>query len=225
MNYTENNNPIMKTQVETFMIEETTELIYDNEKLEQWNTQVERLGLKGQQKIVSPEKSPIPFMFMNENMKAIFSTLCPRKVSVKEFDKTPIPVEILDLVALATRENHFKNIEIWYDDKTPDPACVGITGYWGEMSWYSDSNKSITDQKFETKQEVEDAGGKHPSFYAKDYYLLGKWADVKHSIEELKEMAKKRYIAEEKAKHQKEIKDAQRKLDDLDSEALARFGA
>lgn len=225
MNYTENNNPIMKTQVETFVIEETVELIYDNEKLEQWNTQVEQLGLKGQQKIVSPEKSPIPFMFMNENTKAIFSTLCPRKVAVQEFDKTPIPVEILDLVALATRENHFQKIEIWFDEKTPDPACVGITGHWGEMSWYSDSNKTITDMKFKTQKEVEDAGGKHASFYPKDYYLLGKWADVKHSMEELKEMAKKRFIAESKAKYSQEIKAAQRNLDDLDSEAVTKFGA
>lgn len=44
------NSADTKTIVETFVIEETQELIYDNEKLDNWNTMVKDLGLNGQTK-------------------------------------------------------------------------------------------------------------------------------------------------------------------------------
>ena len=52
--YKKKNHPAMKTVVETFVIEETQELIYDNEKLDKWNKYVEELGLTGQTKIITP---------------------------------------------------------------------------------------------------------------------------------------------------------------------------
>lgn len=125
-----NNSASMKTVVETYIIEETQELIYDNEKLDQWNNLVKELGLTGQTKIQAKDKSPIPFLHMKQTHIAVFETLCPRKVKVQEYDKTPIPVEILDLVALSVKEKYFNKIEIWYDDKTPDPACIGFAGEW-----------------------------------------------------------------------------------------------
>ncbi|MFA5234148.1 MAG: hypothetical protein WC390_07095 [Sulfurimonas sp.] len=41
------NSNEMKTIVETFIIEETAELIYDNDKLDKWNELVDTLGLQG----------------------------------------------------------------------------------------------------------------------------------------------------------------------------------
>jgi hypothetical protein len=55
-----NNHESMKTIVETFLIEETIDLIYDNEQLDKWNKHVQELGLIGQTKIVQTDKSPIP---------------------------------------------------------------------------------------------------------------------------------------------------------------------
>ena len=55
------------------------------------------------------------------------------------------------------------------------------------------------------------------------YYLLGKWADVKHSFDDLKEMAKKRYIEQKGNEYRKQIKEAQRSLDDLETEAFEKF--
>src|SRR5688572_22578206 len=121
----ENNSSEMKTVVETFVIEETAELIYDNEKLDKWNELVGDLGLSGQTKIIKPTKSPIPFMHLKTSMKNVFEVLCPRKVAVEEYDVTPIPLEILELVALSKKEGYFTSIEIWYDEKSPDPVCVG----------------------------------------------------------------------------------------------------
>jgi len=42
-----NNSKEMKTVVETFLMEETVELTYDQEKLDKWNGLVEELGLLG----------------------------------------------------------------------------------------------------------------------------------------------------------------------------------
>lgn len=218
-----NNSNEMKTSVETFLIEETVELIYDNEKLEKWNELVEKLNLNGQTRIVTKDKSPIPFVNLNQSMINVFRTLCPRQVDVSVYDVTPIPVEILDLISLSVKENHFNKIEIWYDDKTPDPACIGTTGYWYQSSWYDDRDRSLDNLKFRTRKECEDAGCKNISFSEDKKYLLGKWADVKHSFEELKEMAMKRYKMEQGHEFKKRIKDAQRELDDLEVKTFERF--
>ena len=218
-----NNSNEMKTVVETFVIEETAELIYDNEKLDKWNELVKNLDLKGQTKIIAPEKSPIPFMFIKTGMRNVFETLCPVKVEVTEYDLTPIPLEILDLVALSKREKYFKEIEIWYDDKNPDPLCIGVTcqyhGYTANSFPHGDRVER------DTKQEVINIIGKDKHIFRtnENLYLLGKWADVRHSFEELKEMATKRYIAENSNYYKQRIKEAQRGLDDLEIDAYNRF--
>lgn len=222
MNF-ENNAPAMKTVVETYVIEETQELIYDNDKLTKWNEQVAALGLEGQKKIVKPEKSPIPFLLMNRNLQNVFAELCPRHVEVSEYDKTPIPVEVLDLIALSVRENYFPSIQVWSDEKSPDPAVIGLTGYWEEMPWYDNSNRGLGDRKFTSEKEARDAGAKHPSFEQTAAYLIARWADVKQSFAELSERAKKRYTSRESSDLNRMIRDAKRKLDDLESEAEQNF--
>lgn len=216
---TEKNNESMKTVVETFLVEETVELIYDNEKLDKWNELIGELKLKGQQGIVHKDKSPIPFMFMNNSLKNIFTELCPQKVSVEDYGKTPIPVEILDLISLSVKEKYFNNIQIWYNDTNPDPVCVGKIGYYYEMSYYSDSNEKLKNKHFDSKQEVIDAGGKHPSYSVEDSYLIGRWADVKKSLPELKKDARDRYIENHNVNLKKELKNIQRKIDDIDINA------
>jgi len=197
-------------------------LIYDNEQLDKWNSLVSELGLEGKTEIVKPEKSPIPFMFIKTSMYNVFKTLCPRSVPVSKYNITPIPVEILDLIALSKRENYFQSIEIWYDDKDPDPLCIGKTcKFYGYKNGSWNSN-----DRFEaaTKQEVKDVIGEHNVYETDEkHYLLGKWADVKHSFDELKEMATKRYISERGNEHRLRIKEAQRGLDDLETEAFSRF--
>lgn len=225
MNLSNNSNE-MKTVVETFVIEETAELIYDNEKLDHWNEMVEELGLTGQTKIVKAEKSPIPFMPMNQSLVNIFKTLCPTAVPVQDYNLSPIPVEILDLVALSKREKYFELIEIWYDEKSKDPACVGVI----PSQWFAQTDEGNITGNYPTKEAAQAAmdekGWKknepYPS-WQKNHYLLGKWADVKHSFEELKEMATKRFIQEQGHQYRKKIKETQRKLDDLESEAFEKF--
>lgn len=195
-----NNSPEMKTVVETFLIEETVALIYDNEQLEKWNKYVEDLGLTGQMAVVKKENIPVPFMHMPAQLTAIAETLCPMKVAVEAYNLTPIPVEILELVALSKKEGYFEKIQIWYDDKARDPFCIGL--------------------RYATEEHKASAYS-----WNLQPYLIGKWADVKHSWEKLRERAVKRWKANEKNELEKRIKDATRALEDLDNTAFTKFSS
>ena len=198
-NLTKNNSNEMNTIVETFLVQETVELIYDNDKLEQWNKQIEELGLTGQKNIVKTDKSPIPFMPMNNSLINIFQELLPKKENITEYQKSPIPVEILELALLSHREGYFDKIQIWSDVKSPDPACIGL----------------------KYRSESDRANGYS---WNMDHYLIGKWADVRRSFEELKSMAITRYKTRKTYELTKKIKDAQRELEDLDNSAFEDMG-
>lgn len=188
----------MKTQVETYLIEETVELIYDNEKLDQWNKRVEELGLEGQRTVAVNEKSPIPFMWMNKAVVATFEQLCPRKVAIQAYNKTPIPVEALDLVALSNKEGYFDKIEVWYNDADPDPCIVGYKYGKGNGEW--------------------------ERVYYAEKYLLARWSDVKAPINQLIDRAKNVFIAKTKNELERSIKRDQRRLEDINLEADRVFG-
>jgi hypothetical protein len=218
-----NNSASMKTVVETYIIEETQELIYDNEKLDQWNKRVAELGLTGQTKIQAKDKSPIPFLHMKATMINVFAQLCPRKVDIKDYDKTPIPVEILDLAALSVKEQYFCKIEIWYDDKTPDPACIGIMGRW---IVYRKNYSHIGEFATEAEALALKDHAEYQNHYFEETarYLIGKWADVKQSFEELAAKAKNLFIATQKSTIENTIREEKRKLENLEHRANVQFG-
>lgn len=218
-----NNSASMKTVVETYIIEETQELIYDNEKLDQWNKRVAELGLTGQTKIQAKDKSPIPFLHMKQTLVEVFGILCPRRVDIKDYDKTPIPVEILDLAALSVKEKYFNKIEIWYDDKTPDPVCVGFTGNWRvyDRAWNVFATVATETEAIGFK---EDTRYYNHHFSTTGQYLIGRWADVKQSFAELAVKAKKLFVADRANTIEKTIRDEKRKLEDLEHDANVKFG-
>lgn len=209
-----NNSSNMKTVVETFIIEETSDLIYDNDKLDQWKELVTELGLKGQNAITKTDKSPIPFMHLKSSMVNVFNILCPRTVDVENYDITPIPLEILSLVKLSKDEGYFEKIQIWYDDKKPDPVCVGIKTLYGPSG-------------HRVYNSYEEAKAEHPKTntweYTSNHYLLGKWGDVKHSFETLIEMAKTRWMKEERTRLENNIADSTASLEKLIQESENRF--
>jgi hypothetical protein len=195
---TKNNSASMKTVVEAFIIEETQELIYDNEKLDQWNAMVAELGLTGQEQVVKTNKSPIPFLWMNQTIKSVFEELCPAKVKVEEYSKTPIPVEALSMISLSVKEGYFDKIEVWYNDKSPDPAVIGYKYNKGVSQWDKD-------------------------WYA-DRYLLARWSDVKATLAELTERAKKLFVLRRSNELKVEISTRQRQLEDIEIESNTKFG-
>lgn len=215
-----NNSNEMKTEVETFIIEETAELIYDDEKLVKYNDLVNELGLKGQTQIIKPEKSPIPFLHMNQSLVRVFETLCPRKVNIEDYNCTPIPVEILELVALSKREEYFDQIQIWYDDKTPDPACIGIKqNLYAYVYKEQRGGEYVRHNNLTNKQKEQ--YDKDPLLYFSGVeisaqYLLGKWADVKQSLSELKKRAIDRYTESKRIELRKKIKEQTEELNYLE---------
>jgi hypothetical protein len=209
-------NENVKTQVEVFLIEETRELIYDADKLKEWEQLTGELGLAGQRTLAVPDRSPIPYLHMKQSLQNMFTVLCPVKVDIKEYNVTPIPLEILRLASLSVREKHFQQVEIWYDDKKPDPVCVGITGYWEEGSYQDGRNKELSGKIFSSKQECVDAGAKYPWFRENNKYLIGRWADEKREFSELKEMAREIMFGVKLSELNVKKKKVQRELDELE---------
>lgn len=193
------NNQSMKTVVETFIVEETSELIHDNDKLQQWNDKVEELQLEGQKTIVVSGKSPVPFLWMNSAIVSTFETLCPTKVLISKYSKTPIPIEILELASLSIKEKYFDKIEIWYNEKEVDPVCIGY------------------------KNDPKQKGDWAREFYAAKY-LIGRWADVKESLDSLVKSAKLVFIQNRKTELTLSIRNKQRELEDLEQECDTKFG-
>ena len=112
--------------IQSFLVEETKELIYDSEKIDEWKSKCEELGLSEQLALAEPGKSPVPFEHMNTVGRRVYETICPQKTDYKKYSKTAIPLEVLSLIALSEKEHYFKEIQIWYDDKSPDPLAVGL---------------------------------------------------------------------------------------------------
>lgn len=229
-NLLKNNSNEMKTIVETFLIEETADLIYDNEQLDKWNKHVEELGLEGQTQIIKKDKSPIPFMHLKKSYQNICEELCPRKVDVEKYDITPIPVEILDVIALSKKEDYFDKIQIWYDDKSPDPFAIGVVssyvlhkkGTYTEIEGVKFINKKEA-QSYVDENQLNDTVDIYDRSWEAKYYLLGKWADVKRSWKDLKEMATERYVAINGNNFKKQIIEAKRGLEDLEIKAFEQF--
>lgn len=115
--------------IQEFMIDEARDIAEIPERGEQWSKLVEDLGLEGQRQLcsVSPE-SPIPFPAMNKEMVRVYETLCPVKRVVKDYNKTAIPIRVLEIAGFCVMKEYFGKIEVWYDDKEPDPILVGCDG-------------------------------------------------------------------------------------------------
>lgn len=196
-----NNNESMQTVVETFYVEETTNLIHDGEALKTWGEKCAELGLEGQKQVVVEDKSPIPFLWMNAAIVSTFEVLCPTKIDVTQYSKSPIPVELLETVSLCVREKYFDGIKVWYNEKEKDPVLVGYKMIEGKVfgdSWYTD--------------------------HYSDKYLIGRWADVRASIDQLIDRAKKLFFQSETIRLKKEVRDRQREIEDLEHTVENKFG-
>ena len=181
--------------VQTFIVEESKELIYDSDKIQEWKEKCEVLGLDKQLALTDKEKSPIPFEFMNTVSKRVYETLCPAKVNYKEYSKTAIPLEVLGLIHLSVNEGYFKEIQIWYDDKTPDPLAIGVKQKSLQYDWDN------------------------------ELYLIARWGDVLRPFDELKKMAIKVYTNSQRLSLTKKISEAKNKLESLDVNVQMYFDA
>jgi hypothetical protein len=150
--------------VQIYLQEENKQLIYDNDQLDEFKSLVSELGLQCDNHKDS-EKSPIPFMWLDEATIRAFKLLCPRVDRVKEY-RLEIPLEVLRSLKLSETEKYFDWVEIWSNQKDPDPFAVGRV-YKDELS----RSKEYT--------------------WAAQYYLIGRWGAEAKEIPELINMAVK----------------------------------
>lgn len=150
--------------VQIFMSPENKELIYDNDQLQEFRSLVDELGLKCNNHI-NPEKSPIPFMWLDESTIRAFQLLCPKVDKVENY-RFEIPLEIVRNIKLSKTENYFDWIEIWSNAKDPDPFAIGRC--------YKDN----------------DARNKNYTWSASTY-LIGRWGAENKTIPELIDIAVK----------------------------------
>jgi hypothetical protein len=119
-------------EVELYIEEEKASLISEPEE---WLAKVTSLGLEKQAALMKEEgKGAVPFLRMDRGLRNVFETLCPREVSIDDFNAEPIPLMALSMYALAVREKYFDMVQIWHNENEPDPIMVGIIkqGEWGK---------------------------------------------------------------------------------------------
>lgn len=160
---------------------------------------------------------------MNKGIYTIMESLCPTKVEFKKYDKTPIPLEVMKQLAFSVRDKHFNEIQIWYDDKTPDPCVVGLTY---KIYCYDSKYNRLRDENGNTRyfsneneaKEFAESIGFEVYSYGKDNvnsYLIARWADVLRPFEELKNLAKERLIEKYGAVIKNELEEKQQALKKL----------
>lgn len=211
------------THVELFFDKDLADIVFEIESQDEWKELAGELDMDKQLQLIAGKDSPVPYPWMNTTMQRVFEELCPAKVDFRKYDKTPIPLEVMKQIAFSVREKHFQKIEIWYDDRTPDPVAVGYHGHWKEYQYGKQLSAELKDKRFTTEAEVLAAGGEDPRFVEDGKYLIAKWGDVKRPFEKLKEMAEKRFLEENSNKMQKDIKILQEKLKYLKENAKAYF--
>ena len=229
--------------VENYFQQELSDIVFEVESLEEWKQLKDELGLIGQEKVSKGKESPIPYPFMNTKLIRVAETLCPEKVSIKQYDKTPIPLEVMKIAAFVTKEKHFQEIQVWYDDKSPDPFLIGITGTY-TFSFREDKSRNYADmyisdecdktiyenkrfyslaqieeRKLQILSQYPDAEFSTPYFSQKDSYLLARWGDQLKEITELTKLAIERVIEEKGASIRKDIADLTEKLNTLKTNA------
>lgn len=206
--------------VQSFKNAELENIIFGVEEQEEWKELAAELGMGAQLSFIETSKSPLPYPLMNQSMQNIFSTLCPSVVEFKQYSKTPIPLEVLKELSFCVKEGYFKTIEIWYDDKSPDPIAVGsVTRY---QCYYEDCGTTkYTAYEFESKQQAqnwcETMGYVHKNTFAEtNKYLIARWADELRTMPELKATALERLKDKYSSEWTKALKELQSKLGSIE---------
>jgi hypothetical protein len=188
--------------VQIFQNEELNDVLFQVEALDEWKEIANSLGMNHQLDFVKSAESPLPYPYVNKSMGIIFSTLCPTKIDFKKYDKTPIPLEVMRQIAFSVKEKHFQEIEIWFDDKSPDPFAIGRTHGWYiyDKSYNRLKGGDGIEMLFYTEEEAK-AYAELVTFPIHGTgkcnikeYAIARWADELRPIAELKELAKERLM-------------------------------
>lgn len=97
-----------------------------HENAGEWSAICKDLGLDKQlQKSGKVEKVGNPYQKVDPRSQRVFEMLCPVKVGFKEYDAGTLPLDVLQEIQRCQQNEWFPKIEVWYDDKSPDPFLIG----------------------------------------------------------------------------------------------------
>ena len=119
---------------EIFIEPELQELEQTEQALE-WFEICTELGLEKQLKTAdkSEEKKAPPYMAIDPKTSHIIRTLCPRVVEYKKYSASTIPLDVLREIQKVEKNGWYAQIQICYDDKSPDPFVIGLAH--GDSNW------------------------------------------------------------------------------------------
>jgi hypothetical protein len=211
--------------IQSFRNTELDNVILEIGDQDEWKQLAAEMGLDKQMEFVQQAKSPLPYPYMNQSMQNIFATLCGTKVDFKEYSKTPMPLEVMRELAFCKTEKYFNKIEIWYDDKTPDPIAVGTSQRYAATYYRTQEdkdrssyyNRESTAYDFTSREQAKDYV-ETMGFIFNDtntqtnQYLITRWADELRPMEELKKLALDRLQDKYVSEWNKAIKDLQAKV-------------
>lgn len=215
--------------VESYLNKELSDVTFETEKLDEWRQKMEELGLTKQLELAKGSLSPVPYPFMNEHMLRVCETLCPTKTTLEEFSAIPLPLEALNDVALSIKEDYFDELEIWWDNESPDPFIIGIRGeryYAYEKGTYNHlKNAEGRDMTFKTKQMALDhleAVGIDDKYTVSrkdnrdlNRYMVARFGDELKPWNELVELAIERFTKNTTMDLRDKIDKLQHKLDKI----------
>ena len=124
-------------EVETFEVTEIGEDLKP-ECTEEQLAMIEKLGLEGQQSLLTGnEEVPImPYQQLSADLMKVLTTVFPTSMKVEEYDRGPIPLRVLQIVAHAREIPQFKEIFVWCHENAADKDPVLVAKGEGYSEYY-----------------------------------------------------------------------------------------
>lgn len=97
-----------------------------SEHATEWEQLCSGLGLRNQlKKIGKAEKIANPYLKLDQRTERVYQMLCPRKELYTDYGAGTLPLDVVQEIHRCKQNGWFVQMEIWYDDKSPDPFLIG----------------------------------------------------------------------------------------------------
>jgi hypothetical protein len=108
-------------------IEPELEMLSEEINAAEWFEICSALGLENQIALAdkSETKKAPPYMFCDPKTLNIIQTICPRVEEYKKYRASTIPTDVLKEIQKCVEHQWYENIEIHYDNQSPDPFVIG----------------------------------------------------------------------------------------------------
>jgi hypothetical protein len=150
-------------EVKIYREPENVGLLLDENELAEYQQLAEELGIPE----VKQGKTPSVYQTLNTVQIRALEALCPAKNKLESYNRSTIPVEVLRAIKFIKENEMFDFINVWYDDKNPDPIIVGEK--------YRTENDRTNGYTWNTEK-----------------VLVARWGDCAYELPELVEMGKER---------------------------------